>query len=146
MNKRVVTIARKRYLWTVFVLFSVFLTISSTAWAESWNRAVSNSSSQPVTITVDADMGNVWFTNACTTENGPCTINPGQRADTTFTTTKGIANGTFRIKHGTKPECTYTYWGATPHYAPAVKFWNTNCPSNIIGNVAGWDGYMEIKD
>ncbi len=135
-----------RRLSAVFALLGIFLMTASNAWGEHWNRAVSNSSSQPVTITVDADMGNVWFTNACTTENGPCTILPGQRADTTFTTTKGIANGTFRIKHGTKPECTYKYWGATPHYAPAVRFSGTTCPSNIIGNVAGWDGYMEIRD
>ncbi len=132
-------------LWMVLALFGVFLVTSSNARGESWNRAVFNRSSKPVVINVVADMGNVWFTGACTTENGPCTIPPGQTANTKYTTTQGITKGTFHIVHGTAAECTYAYWGATPHYAPAVRFSTSTCPGNIT-QIPGWDGYLEIRD
>jgi len=136
--------------WTVFVLFGIFLMTSSNARAEHWNRAVKNSSSKPVTITVDAGHGNVWFTGACTTENGPCTIPPGETASTKFTTTAGWCNGTFKFKHGTAPECTCRYFGGTQSSSPAVRFVETTCPSNISCNIFTtsdqWWGYVDVAD
>lgn len=135
---------------TMFVFLSLFFISFSNARAESWNRAVKNSSSQPVTITVDAGRGNVWFTGACNSENGPCTIPPNSQANTKFTTTAGMCNGTFKFKHGSAPECTCRYFGGTQSSAPAVRFSSSTCPSNIKCNIFTtsdqWWGYVEITD
>lgn len=141
---------QKRRFWTVLVVSAILLVASSNVWAESWNRAVRNRSSQPVTITVDAGHGNVWFTGACVSENGPCTIPPNGIANTKFTTTAGSCNGTFKFKHGTAPECTCRYFGGTISSAPSVRFSTSTCPSNIQCNIFTttdqWWGYVEITD
>lgn len=111
---------------------------------DSWNRAVYNKSDQTVTITVDAHYGNVWFTGACETENGPCTIAPGATANTKFTTTYGATTGTFKIKYGTNAQCEVTYMGGSQSSAPAPRFFDSTCGYNIRTNDPS-NGYMTIK-
>lgn len=110
---------------------------------DSWNRAVYNKSNQSVTITVAAHYGNVWFTGVCDTENGPCKIPPNSTANIKLTTTYGATTGTFSIDYGTNPRCEITYMGGSQSSAPAPRFFESTCGSNIQLNTPS-NGYLTI--
>jgi hypothetical protein len=111
---------------------------------DSWNRAIYNKSDQTVTITVAAHYGNVWFTGACSTENGPCKMPPHSTANIKYTTTYGATTGTFKINYGTNPQCEITYMGGSQSSAPAPRFFDSTCGYNIRTNNPS-DGYMTIE-
>jgi hypothetical protein len=104
--------AMRIYLATILALGSI---ASAGAADAACTRHVYNRSANPWTFRATNSSGNVHFTTglfACKNRtNGPCTVPPHTSVGIEYTTTGGIANGTWYIADKTRQERSFDYRG-----------------------------------